>query len=167
MRRSEPKISVPNSKILSLEAAQKAVSLDPKNAEGHWMIGVGYARNGQPKQGLVSCEVAMDLNPNNDCAYVCAGLTNMALEKPTEALPFFFRQSLRLNPIFRPFTKYKFMGFAYLHSGQDSEAIAVLNRAIAGSPKDPIANFALTSALALIGRVEDARVALEKSMTPA
>jgi Flp pilus assembly protein TadD len=57
------------------------------------------------------------------------------------------------------------MGFAYLHSGQDAEAITVLNRAIAGSPKDPIANFALTSALALIGRVADARVALEKSMT--
>ena len=159
-----PGVSVPNSKNLSLESAQKAVSLDPKNAEGYWMIGVGYARNGQPEQGLASCDTAIDLNPNNDCAYVCAGLTNMALGKPIEALPH-FRQSLRLNPRFRPFTKYKYMGFAYLHSGQDTEAITVLNRAIAGSPKDPISNFALTSALALIGRVEDARVALEKSMT--
>jgi Flp pilus assembly protein TadD len=105
----------------------------------------------------------LDLNPNNDCGYFCAGVTNMALGKAAEALPF-FRQSLRLNPRFRPFTKYKYMGLAYLHSGQDAEAITVLNRAIAGSPKDPIANFALTSALALIGRVEDARAALEKSM---
>ena len=158
-----PGISVPNSKNLSLEAAQKAVSLDPKNAEGHWMIGVGYARNGLPEQGLASCETAMDLNPNNDCAYVCAGLANMALGQPNEALPH-FRQSLRLNPRFRPFTKYKYMGLAYLHSGQDAEAIDALNRAIAGSPKDPLANFALTSALALTGRVEDAHAALGKSM---
>ena len=160
---SIPGISVPNSKNLSLETAQKAVSLDPRNAEGHWMIGVGYARNGQPEQGMASCETALALNPNNDCAHFCAGVTNMALGKAAEALPF-FQQSLRLNPRFRPFTKYKYMGLAYLHSGQDTQAITVLNRAIAGSPKDPLANLALTSALALTGRVEDARVALEKSM---
>jgi TolB-like protein/DNA-binding winged helix-turn-helix (wHTH) protein len=136
-----PGISVANSKNLSLEAAQKAVSLDPKNAEGHWMIGVGYTRNRQPERGLASCNTALDLNPNNDCGYFCAGVTNMALGKAAEALPF-FRQSLRLNPRFRPFTKYKYMGLAYLHSGQDTEAITVLNRAIAGSPKDPTANFA-------------------------
>ena len=161
---SIPGISVPNSKNLSLETAQKAVSLDPRNAEGHWMIGVGYARNGQPEQGMASCETALALNPNNDCAHFCAGVTNMALGKAAEALPF-FQQSLRLNPRFRPFTKYKYMGLAYLHSGQDTEAITVLYRAIAGSPRDPLANFALTSALALNGRVEDARAALKNSMT--
>lgn len=158
-----PGISAANSKDLSLEAAQRAVSLDPKNAEGHWMIGVGYARNGQPERAMASCETAMAINPNNDCAYVCAGLTNMALGRPSEALPN-FQHSLRLNPRFRPFTKYKYMGLAHLQDGQDAEAITALNRAIAGSPKDPLANFALTSALALAGRVEEARGALEKSM---
>lgn len=158
-----PGISSPNSKDLSLKTAQKAVSLDPKNAEGHWMIGVGYARNGLPEQGLASCRTAMDINPNNDCAYVCAGLTNMALGKPIEALPH-FRHSLRLNPGFRPFTKYKYMGLAHLHGGEDQEAIDALNRAIAGAPKDPMANFALASALALTGRVADARATLEKAM---
>ena len=128
------------------------------------MIGVGYARNGRPELGMASCEAARSLNPNNDCAYVCAGLTNMALGKPAEALPH-FRHSLRLNPRFRPFTKYKYMGLAYLHSGQDTEAVTVLNRAIAGSPKDPTANFALTSALALTGREADSRTALQTSMS--
>ncbi len=158
-----PGISRPNSKSLSLEAAQKAVTFDPKNAEGHWMIGVGYARNGQPERAMASCDTAMALNPNNDCAYVCAGLTSMALGKPSEALPH-FRQSLRLNPRFRPFTKYKYMGLAYIQSEQDGEAIAVLNRAIAGAPKDPMANFALTAALALSGRAEDARAALDTAV---
>ncbi|GGX89033.1 hypothetical protein GCM10007160_15460 [Litchfieldella qijiaojingensis] len=159
-----PGISAPNSKDLSLEAAQRAVSLDPKDAEGHWMIGVGYARNGQPARGLASCNTAMALNPNNDCAYLCGGLTNMALGNPAEALPH-FRQSLRLNPRFRPSPKFTYMGLAYLHNGQDTEAITALNRAIADSPDDPTANFALASALALTGRVEEARAALETSMT--
>jgi len=57
------------------------------------------------------------------------------------------------------------MGLAYLHSGQDAQAISALHRAIAGSPEDPFANLALTSALALTGRLADARDALERSMT--
>ncbi|MCL7940577.1 winged helix-turn-helix domain-containing protein [Halomonas sp. ATCH28] len=158
-----PGVSVANSKDLSLDAAQRAVSLDPKDAEGHWMVGVGYARNGQPERGLASCHTAMELNPNNDCAYVCAGLTNMALGKPGEGVPH-FRQALRLNPRFRPSSKYTYMGFAYLHDEQDAKAITALNRAIAGSPNDPTANFALAAALALNGREEEARAALEHSM---
>ncbi len=88
----------------------------------------------------------------------------MALGKPAEALPH-FRQALRLNPRFRPSSKYKYMGLAYLHNGQDTEAITALNRAIAGSPDDPLANFALAAALALTDRVEEASGALEESMT--
>jgi TolB-like protein/class 3 adenylate cyclase/Tfp pilus assembly protein PilF len=158
-----PGVSVPHSTKLSLEAAQKSVSLDRKNAEGHWIIGVGYTINRQPERGLASCDTALDLNPNNDCAYVCAGLTNMALGKATEALPF-FQQSLRLNPRFRPFTKYKYMGLANIHLGQDREAVSILNKAVAGSPNDPTANFALASALAMLGRVDEARVVLGKYM---
>jgi TolB-like protein len=156
-----PGVSVPDSKNLSLEAAQRSVSLDPKNAEGHWMIGVGYARNGQTELAWASCQTAMELNPNNDCAYVCAGLTKMAMGRPAEAIPH-FQHSLRLNPRFRPFTKYKYMGLAYLQSGQDAEAITVLNRALAGSPNDPFANFTLSSALALSGRIDEARAALRR-----
>ena len=156
-----PGVSVPDSKNLSLEAAQRSVSLDPKNAEGHWMIGVGYARNGQTELAWASCQTAMELNPNNDCAYVCAGLTKMAMGRPAEAIPH-FQHSLRLNPRFRPFTKYKYMGLAYLQSGQDAEAITVLNRALAGSPNDPFANFTLSSALALSGRIDEARAGLRR-----
>lgn len=115
------------------------------------------------KSDLASCETAVDLNPNNDCAYVCRGLVYMALGRPTEAIPN-FEQPLRLNPRFRTFTKHKYMGLAYLHNAQDAKAIEVLNRAIAGSPNDPLANFALTAALALTGRVAEARDALQKSL---
>jgi TolB-like protein/Flp pilus assembly protein TadD len=161
--RPVPGISRPNSKTLSLKAAQKAVSLDPKNAEGHWMIGVGYTRNRQPERGLASCDTALDINPNNDCGYVCAGLSNMALGKAADALPF-FQQSLRLNPRFRPFTKYKYMGLANIFIGQDSEAVSLLNKAAAKSPNDPTTHFALASALTMLGRTDDARVALAKYM---
>jgi len=159
-----PEVSVPDSADLSLKAAQRSVEIDPKNAEGHWMIGVGYARNGQTASAWASCETAMDLNPNNDCSYVCAGLTKMAMGKPTEAIPY-FQQSLRLNPRFRPFTKYKYMGLAYVESDQDARAIEVLDRALVGSPNDPFTHFVLTSALSLAGRTEQAHSALDDFLT--
>ena len=153
-------VSEPDSKNLSRQAAQRAVALDPKNAEGHWMVGVGYARNGQTDLAWPSCQTAMELNPNNDCVYVCAGLTKMAMGEPAEAIPY-FQQSVRLNPRFRTFTKYKYMGVAYVQNEQDAEAIEVLNRALAKSPDDRFAYMILTAAQALDGRDEAARVSLE------
>jgi Tfp pilus assembly protein PilF len=163
-QRPIPGVSAPNSKDLSLEAAQRAVSLDPKNAEGHWIVGVAYARNGETERAWASCETAMALNPNNDCAHVCAGVTKMTMGRPTEAVAH-FQRSLRLNPRFRPFTKYGYMGLAHLQAGQDEDAIAMLNRAIAGSANDPFNHFAMASALALVGRVKDARSALETALS--
>ena len=159
-----PGVSAPNSADLSLKAAQRSVTLDPKNAEGHWMVGVGYARNGQTETAWASCVTAMSLNPNNDCSHVCAGLTKMAMGKPTEAIPN-FQQSLRLNPRFRTFTKYKYMGLAYVQSGQDEKAIEVLRRALAAAPDDPFAHMALTAALALSGETVEARSALGTYLT--
>lgn len=160
---SLPGITVPNSKDLSLEAAQRAVALDPKNAEGHWMVGVGLTRNGETDLAMASCETAMALNPNNDCAYVCAALTLMAQGRPLDAVPL-FEHSIRLNPRFRTFTKYKFMGVAYIQNGQDEAAIPLINKALALSPKDSFAYFALSAALANSGRIEDARPPLEAAL---
>ena len=158
--RTIPGISEPDSAGLSLKAAQRSVAIDPKNAEGHWMIGVGYARNGETELAWASCQSAMDLNPNNDCSHVCFGLTALAMGEPAAAVPH-FQQSLRLNPRFRPFTKYKYMGLAYLQSEEDALAIDVLRRALAGSPNDPFAHFVLTAALALSGDLDQARDALQ------
>ena len=158
-----PGISAPSSKDRSLEAAQRSVELDPKNAEGHWMVGVGLTRNGETGLAMASCEMAMALNPNNDCAYVCVGLTLMAQGQPLDSIPV-FEHSIRLNPRFRVFTKHKFMGIAYVQSGQDAAAIEVLNRAIAQAPNDALSHFTLSAALAHSGRDEDAKASLADAL---
>jgi TolB-like protein/class 3 adenylate cyclase/Flp pilus assembly protein TadD len=158
-----PGVSVPDSAKLALDAAQKSVALDPKNAEGHWIIGVGYTINRQPERAVASCETAIDLNPNNDCAYLCAGLTNMALGKASQAIPF-FEHSLRLNPRFRRTTKYKYMAIANIQSGADGEAVDLLNKVIAASHNDQMAHFALASALANLGHLEESQAVLAKYM---
>jgi len=152
--------SSPNSPQLALESARRAVEIDPRNAEGQWIIGVGYALNGEPERGMPACETAMKLNPNNDCAYVCAGLTSMALGEPEKAIPFFER-SLRLNPQFRPFTKYKYMAIASIQAGDDERGVEFVQRAISAAPEDAVAHFVLAAALANLDRMQEARAVLE------
>lgn len=162
--RDVPGVSMPDSKALSLDAAERAVTLDPANAEGHWMIGVGLSRNGAPERGMAACETAREINPNNDCAYVCPGLARMAMGQPEAAIPH-FEHALRLNPRFRTFTKHKYIGFAYLHAGRDKDAIEALNRALAGNPDDPVAFLALASAQALDGHDVKANASLQAALT--
>lgn len=155
-----PGISQPDSAQRSLDAALKAVEADPMNAEPYWLVGAGYARNGQPDRGMAACQTAMELNPNMDCGHVCAGLVHLAKGEPDKAIPY-FQFALKLNPRFRPFTKEKYLGLAYLQTGQDVLAIAALNRALSKAPKDNFANLALTSALALNGQSAAARRTLD------
>jgi TolB-like protein/DNA-binding winged helix-turn-helix (wHTH) protein/Tfp pilus assembly protein PilF len=156
-----PGVSRADSAALSLDAARKAVEADPKNAEPYWLVGLGLARNGRPEQAMAACETAIDLNPNMDCGYVCAGLVHMARDEPEKAVPH-FQYALRLNPRFRPFTKEKYLGLAYIQSGRDKLAIEALNRALARAPKDTFANLALAAALALDGQMPEAREALHR-----
>jgi TolB-like protein/DNA-binding winged helix-turn-helix (wHTH) protein/Tfp pilus assembly protein PilF len=156
-----PGLTRPDSAQLSLDAALKATEADPMNAEPHWLVGAGYARTGQPELGMEACRTAIDLNPNMDCGHVCAGLVHMANGEPRKAIPY-FKHALELNPRFRPFTKEKYLGFAYIQSGQDDLAIAALNRALAKARADRFANLALVSALALDGQKTAARDALKR-----
>jgi len=154
-----PGLSEPDSAALSLEAARMAVRADPMNAEPYWLVGVGHARLGEPERGMVACETAIDLNPNMDCGHVCAALVHMAKGEPEQAVPF-LEYALELNPRFRPDTKEKYLGLAFIQSGRDDLAIEALNRALATAPEDMFANLALTAALALDGRLSEAQKAL-------
>lgn len=156
-----PGITNPDSARLSLEAALKATQADPMNAEPYWLVGAGYVRTGRPELGMPACDTAMDLYPNMDCGYVCAGLVHLALDEPDKAIPF-FQYALELNPRFRPFTKEKYLGLAYIQTGQDDLAVAALERALALVPNDTFANLAMTSALALGGRSDMARQILDQ-----
>ncbi len=156
-----PDVTRPDSAELSLAAALKATEADPMNAEPYWLVGAGYARTGQPQLGMSACHTAIDLNPNMDCGHVCAGLVHMSLGEPKKAIPY-FKYALELNPRFRPFTKEKYLGLAYIQIGESDLAISALNRALAGAPHDGFANLAMSAALALDHQIDAARGVLSR-----
>ena len=161
--REIPGVSVPHSKKLALEAAQKAVSLDPRSSGAHVMLGLALYWNDQPERALASCEAALDLNRNNEHAYLCVGQVKNILGKPAEAIPL-FEKAQQLNPRFRAWLRHMYIGMSRVALGEYDKAVIALKKAKAGFPKHPSVNLNLATALALQGRVDEARAVLAEYM---
>ena len=149
-------VTVPNSKQLLLEAAQKAVSLDPRRSGAHTVLGLAHLWQRQPDRALASCDTALDLNRNNDDAYICAALAKRALGDPAACVRL-FEISHRLNPRHRAWRRNLLMGNCRLLLGEYDKAVIDLKRAKADFPTHQNVNLYLASALALHGRLAEAR----------
>jgi TolB-like protein/Tfp pilus assembly protein PilF len=152
-------ISRDEAKKMLLETAQRAVALDPKNADAQTELGLAYRINFQPDKAKASCETALELNPNYDEAYACVGLANIALGKPDAAIPL-LENALKLNPRHNAFLRQFFIGMARILMGQPDKAVANLKKGLADFPTHAGLNLALISALALSGRDAEAQKAL-------
>jgi adenylate cyclase len=162
-RREVSGISVPHSNKFSLEAAQKAVLLDRKSSDAFNILGLAYRAVDQIEEALATCETAVELNPNNSDAYLCLGTAKMYSGKgnPTDAIPL-FKKSLQLNPRYRPFLPYMYMGQAYSLLERYEESVKAFSKSVSESPNNTVVLRGLASALAKIGRVDEARVVLVK-----
>ena len=156
-----PGISRLDARKKLIETAERAIALDPKSADAHTVLGMAYRLNRQPAPGLAACQKALEINPNNDEANTCAGMAHLGLGRPAEAIKL-LKKSLKLNPFLNAHRRYYFIGLAYLTAGRHKEAVAVLHKAVAGNPKFSSSYYALASALAWSGELEEARATASK-----
>jgi tetratricopeptide (TPR) repeat protein len=164
--------SDPTAHFTAAEAAAiKAVSLAPHNASAHFALGVVYILTNRVTQGsnrvtegIAECEQALVLDPNLADAHGMIGWGKVLLGRAAEAEGH-IREALRLSPrdIFA-FRWLTFVGFAKIQLGADAEAVAWLRRSIEANRNFPLAHFFLAAALALLGRLDEARVAAQAGL---
>ena len=144
-----------------LDAARKAVQLDPKSADAYTQLGLALRVNKQVGQAIAACETSLTLNPNHDDALICLGLAKIARGDPADALPL-FSKSRRLNPKYRAFRRDQFTGYAHLLLGQHPEAIDWIKKSITSRPNSRSRSRYpwLAAALAWQGKLDEAREAL-------
>jgi TolB-like protein/class 3 adenylate cyclase/Tfp pilus assembly protein PilF len=148
------------SRRLMLEAAKKAVALDPKSADAHRELGFAYRFHREIDLAVSACETALALNPNHHQAYQCLANAKVASGQPAEAIPL-FESSVRLNPREgRPARRNFFIGWAYLMAGDYEEAAGSVRQGISANPEYPPQYWVLASALGHLGREQEARAAL-------
>jgi tetratricopeptide (TPR) repeat protein len=145
-------------------AATKALSLAPNNAWAHMILGNVQIFTNRPLQGIAQCERALGLDRNLAMAHSYIGHAKISIGR-SEETEAHVAEALRLSP--RDTTAYVWMagaGVAKLYLGADEAAVTWLRRAIENNPNQAIANFWLAAALAFLGRVDEARAAVQAGL---
>jgi TolB-like protein/class 3 adenylate cyclase len=141
-----------------------ALSMDPHYAGAHLALGAVYMFTNRSIQGIQACERALTLDRNLADAHGCIGMAKYFIGRARETEGH-VREALRLSP--RDVFIYRwmlFVGIAKLQLGQDGEAIVCLRRSIEANRNFPLAHFHLAEALALLGEVEEGRLAAQAGL---
>ena len=138
-----------------------ALSLAPQHARAHWLLGNIKMFTNRAAQGIAECEqaLALDRNLANAHAYIGRAKYLLGRGEETEA---HVQEALRLSPRdTEAFVWMIFAGFAKLQLGADQEAVARFRRSVEINQNHPRAHIYLATALAHLGRLDEARSAAQ------
>jgi tetratricopeptide (TPR) repeat protein len=116
------------------KAFQKAVELDPKEAEYHANQGALFLARGDPKSAEASLKEAIRLNPNYSLALYNLGVAVAEQGREREAIPF-FEQAEKSGPA--TVGLLNALAHAYQVVGDLPRATATLKRSLALKPQQP------------------------------
>ena len=145
---------------LARDAAERAVTLDPRSADAHYVLGLMLRFQGDLDRLREESETVVALNPNHALGVAGLGIYRLLDGRPREALPYFER-AFRLSP--RDPQRaiwHLWVGLAYVMLGDDRKALEESKRSAAANPQYSPAFALQVSALALLGREAEARAAL-------
>jgi TolB-like protein len=142
----------------------RALTLAPDHARAHLVLGIVLLWTNRAAQGMAECERSLVLDRNLAHAYgnMAAGTVYLGRGEEAEAL---VNQALRLSP--RDVNAYTWCtaaGYAKISIGRDEEAVAWLRRSIEINRNFPASHFFLAAALGHLGRIQEARSALDAGL---
>lgn len=146
----------------SLVANQKAVDLDPRDAEAHIVLGSTLQELGRGQEAEGIYRKAIALIPGFAPAHYCLAITLQVLGRLDEAEAS-YRNSIALNPQF--LEAHVNLGNTLRNLGRAQEAEAIFRTAIALSPHCAEAHFGLAGTLQEFGKLEDAQASYAKAIT--
>ena len=152
---------------LSGEEAQKALRLDPTDAVAHALRAEATGHLGDYVGAFRHIEQALSINPSCAWAHHVKGWLQIFTGQPAagrQAMLF----GIRLDPrrASHPLTR-SHIAMSYYIEGDYENTVAETARLIADRPDHPYAYRWLAAALGQLGRIEEARAALDKAIATA
>jgi TolB-like protein len=142
----------------------QALSMAPRHAGAHLALGAVQMFTNRAALGIGECEQALALDHNLADAHGCIGMAKYFVGRAGETEAHIL-EALRLSP--RDVYAYRwmlFVGIAKAQLGADTEAVDWLRRSIEANRNFPLAHFHLAEALALLGRIDEARAAAQAGL---
>jgi TolB-like protein/class 3 adenylate cyclase len=154
-------------RLAHLEAAElatiKALSIAPQHAKAHLCLGYVQIFSKRAVQGIAECERALALDRNFAFAHTMIGIAKYYLGRGDETEAH-IGEALRLSPLdTHAYMAMHYAGLAKLQLGADAEAVTWLSRGIEAN-RNSNSHFALAAALALLGRLGDAKAAVRAGL---
>jgi TolB-like protein/class 3 adenylate cyclase len=143
----------------------RALSLAPNHPHGHMWLGLVDIWTRRATEGIARCEHALDLDRNIAQAHSLIGYGKLFVGRAEETDPH-IAEALRLSP--RDPGAFAWMSYAGMSKnvpGSYEQAVAWFRRSIEANPNFPHAFFHLASALAHLGRLNEARSAVKAGLT--
>lgn len=145
----------------SLIPNQRAVDLDPQDAEAHTILGSTLQQLGRLEQAKASYKKAIALRPDIAATHYYLGASLHDLGKLSDA-EVSYRNSIAINPNYPGV--YVSLGILLRHTGRSEDAEPIYRRAIALKPDLPEAHYNLGITLQELGRLDDAEASYRKAI---
>ena len=145
-------------------ASTKALSVAPDFALAHFALGVVHIATNRAAEGIVECEQALALDQNLADAHAGIGWSKFLLGRGAETEAH-VHEALRLSP--RDTSAFRWImlvGIAKTQVDAYEEAVVWLRRSIDTNRNMPYTHFYLAAALALLGRLDEARAAAQAGL---
>ena len=145
-------------------ALTKALTTAPDRAWAHVTMGLVQIYTNRAAQGIAECERALALDPNFAEAHAMIGIAKFAIGR-FEETENHIQEAIRLSPRDKYLAAWLVIaGIAKLYLGSDDKAVTCFRRSIETNRNHPAAQYFLAGALALLGRLEEARSAVRAAM---
>jgi adenylate cyclase len=147
-----------------LALARRAISLDPSEALGRCILGLALTVQGDYEGGLGELRRALAMAPNAALAYAGLGFSLMVSGSPREGIDA-ISEALRRDP----FEPTRFLRLSHIAAGhywlrEYEAAVNMAKETIRSYPSHPLAYRWLAAALGQLGRIGEAREALQKGI---
>jgi len=139
----------------AIELAQKAIDLDPINAEPYRILAHTYVLMRRYDAAVAEAEKALEMQPGSADSHATLGHVLLLSGRHKEAV-IILEKATRLNP-YPPSWYYLNLASAYNRSGRHEEAVNTFKKSIENAPNNPLALVGLTIALVQTNRIEEAR----------
>ena len=146
-------------------ASSKALSLAPEHALAHYCLGIVLGVTNRAEEGIAECERALAIDRNLAAAHAVIGARKLFLGRAEETEAH-VQEALRLSPRdTSAFLWLTFVGAAKIYLGRNEEAVDWLRRSIEANRNNPLSHVFLAAALAVLGRLDEARAAARAALT--
>jgi TolB-like protein/class 3 adenylate cyclase/Flp pilus assembly protein TadD len=139
----------------------KLLSQSPNDAWAHYWVGRIKVETNRSAEGVAEAERALALDPNLASAHALIGLAVLVNGHP-EQTEGHELEALRVSPHDTDANIWTaYIALSKLFLGDDEAALVMYRRAFEINPNYPIGHFLLAATLAELGRIDEARAALQ------